>query len=108
MPAFDQAHEVCEILEKIAPNVNELQLFMDDVPDMCMGRESPFILPVVSILFYITPFRGRRLLPPFTLRYLSSPLHLSPVRSSFPWSLGPGDVGLRACRSSGSTIFDPR
>jgi hypothetical protein len=45
MSAFDQAHDVCGILENVAPNVDDLRLFMDDVPEGCMSRECLFISP---------------------------------------------------------------
>jgi len=38
---------LCEVLENIAPNVNELQLFNDDAAEVCMGREC------LSMLFYV-------------------------------------------------------
>lgn len=54
MSAFDQKrHDMCEILERIAPNVGELHLFRDDAVEVHMGRECLFILPVVSISCYI-------------------------------------------------------
>jgi len=51
--AFDQTHDMCEILENIAPNVNELQLFKDDVGGVCMGP----VLPEVMML-RLPKFRG--------------------------------------------------
>lgn len=60
-----RAFDLCEMLENIAPNVRELQLFRDDIAEIHMDRKCPFIFfPVVSILFYITSIRGRRLFPP--------------------------------------------
>jgi hypothetical protein len=44
MSAFDQTHNVCEILEAIAPNVGELHLFKEDIPEVCMGRKSRFFI----------------------------------------------------------------
>ena len=59
MSAFGLGHDVCEILETIAPNVSELQLFRDDVPGVCISRECRiFIFPVVSILSH-HPFRRK-------------------------------------------------
>ena len=105
MPAFDEVHEVCEILENIAPNVNEMQLFTDEAPDLCMTGKCLFIFVVVSILFYIQVSASSFHI--FTPRHLPT-LHLSLVRSSLPWSLEVGHVGSRACRSSGPIISDPR
>jgi hypothetical protein len=87
MSAFGLGHDVCEILETIAPNVSELQLFRDDVPGVCISRECRiFIFPVVSILSH-HPFRRKCFafsnFHIFTLRYL--PLRLSPIHSSLPY-----------------------
>ncbi|KAF9646444.1 hypothetical protein BDM02DRAFT_3118676 [Thelephora ganbajun] len=92
IPAFEQTRDVCEILESVAPNVSELQLFRDDVAEVCMGREClHLIFPIVSIFFYLIPFRRKRFASPyfhiFTLRYLPSlPVTGSLFASLVPWT----------------------
>lgn len=78
-PAFDKkTHDVCEILEIIAPNVSELQLFRDETTELCMGRECLFIFPVVS----------NSHAPSFTFSPFVTPFPvLSPIHSSPPGSL---------------------
>ena len=117
MPTLDQAHEMCEILESIAPNVNEMQLFTDDSPEECVRRK---FLSIVSILFYITPFRGKCSLPPFTFSpFITSPpsptCHRFDLRSPGPLNSGMLDrvpVALRDLFSvipDGATLYpDPR
>lgn len=59
--AFDRARDVCEILESVAPNVSELQLFRDDDAGLCTGRECLFIL---SHRFKSSHLGGSVLVPP--------------------------------------------
>ena len=94
MPTFDQAHEVCEILANIAPNVNEMQLFTDDVPEVCMSRKCLFIFSRCFNFVLHHPFRGRCSLPPFTFSlFVTSPpsptCHRLDLRLRSPGPLNP-------------------
>jgi hypothetical protein len=43
--AIDQTYDICNILERIAPNVSELQLFRDDDgSDVCMSGKCRVLL----------------------------------------------------------------
>jgi len=96
LSAIDQTYDLCGILEEIAPNVSELQLFKDDDPKVCMGRKCLLqFFPVVSISFYVAPY-GRKCFAPsyfhlFTLRYLSL------VHASLPLSLALGNIASGWC-----------
>ena len=62
MTAFDKTYDVCDILEIIAPNVSELQLFRDDVEqDLCMCCES---LRLSSRFHFFSPSCGFNLRHP--------------------------------------------
>lgn len=97
--AFDQASDLCEILEKIAPNVNELELFMDDIPEICTSGEYPlsYFSRCFQFCFYTAPIQGEASASScFSLFHPSSTL--PPVTGgsslSLPWSLvGLGDDG---------------
>ena len=77
MSAFDQTHDVCKILESVAPNVSELQLFRDDAPDLCMRREC--LLSSFRFCF-TSPHLGASILflPTFTFSPFVTPLSVCP------------------------------
>lgn len=89
MSAFDQQRpDMCEILERIAPNVSELQLFREDAAEVHMGRKfSSSFFPVASIL--LSKFGSKC----FAFSYFTfSPFIAFPACHRFtlrPWSLGP-------------------
>lgn len=47
--AFEETRDLCDILERVAPNVSELHLFRDDVEEVSMARKSP------SMFIFISP-----------------------------------------------------
>ena len=87
-PAIDKPLDVCDILELIAPNVSELQLFKNDVGEvytLCESLAQCFVFvffpsrfslvlrdPIWDDMFYFHPF---------TLRYFHSPVHSSLPKS---------------------------
>jgi len=101
MPAFGQEYEVCEVLENIAPNVNEMQLFADDIPEACIGGKCPFnFFPLFQFCFTSPRLGGG-------VHFLLSPFHPSlpplphpPVIGSIFAPLVPRTVRCRiACLS---------
>ena len=94
MPAFNKTYDVCDILESIAPNVNDLQLFRDDVGEtfMCCKSRGPLFSYFLSFQFCFTSLHMGRCfaLPVFTF----SPLVA--ILLPFTGSLfaRPGPLGL--------------
>lgn len=74
-PALDKTYDVCDILESIAPNVSELQLFRDDVGETLMWCKSRS--PLFS---YFLPFQFC-----FTSLYMGRSVLLSPVFTFSPF-----------------------
>ena len=77
MSAFNHTQDLCEMLEIVAPNVSELQLFGDDVPEVCMSRKCLFIFPLFrrfnSVLHHSIRGVYFSLIRLFTFRCLSHP-----------------------------------
>ena len=93
-----RAFDLCEMLENIAPNVRELQLFRDDIAEIRMDRKCPFIFFPLFQFCFTSPQLGGGVC--FPLDFTISPFVPSPLFSTChrfalrPWSAGLFDLAM--------------